>query len=107
MGTFLIYHLAGGEAGMRHFMAQFGPTLQLPWTKLADVPELDDELLDTLVARWDAQAAGRSIEELARVATTAWWRSERIARPVVGRGRRRRCDRAAIAGSPTATERSS
>jgi carnitine 3-dehydrogenase len=67
MGTFLIYRLAGGEAGMRHFMAQFGPTLQLPWTKLTHVPELDDELLDTLVAQSDAQAAGRSIEQLARV----------------------------------------
>jgi carnitine 3-dehydrogenase len=67
MGTFLIYRLAGGDAGMRHFMAQFGPTLKLPWTKLTDVPELDDELLDTLVAQSDAQAAGRSIEELARI----------------------------------------
>ena len=27
MGTFLVYRIAGGEAGMRHFMAQFGPTL--------------------------------------------------------------------------------
>jgi carnitine 3-dehydrogenase len=67
MGTFLIYRLAGGTAGMRHFMAQFGPTLQLPWTKLTDVPELDDGLLDTIVAQSDAQAAGRSIEELARI----------------------------------------
>ena len=25
---------------MRHFMAQFGPALQWPWTKLMDVPEL-------------------------------------------------------------------
>ena len=67
MGTFLIYRLAGGTDGMRHFMAQFGPTLKLPWTKLTDVPELDDELLDRLVAQSDAQAAGRSIEELARI----------------------------------------
>jgi carnitine 3-dehydrogenase len=67
MGTFMIYRLAGGEAGMRHFMAQFGPALKLPWTKLTDVPELDDELLDTLLAQSDAQAAGRSIEELARI----------------------------------------
>ena len=67
MGTFLIYRLAGGTAGMRHFLAQFGPTLQLPWTKLSDVPELDDELLGTLVAQSDAQAAGRSIEELSRI----------------------------------------
>ena len=64
MGTFLTYRLAGGEAGMRHFMEQFGPTLQWPWTKLVDVPELTDELIDRLVAQSDAQAAGRSIREL-------------------------------------------
>jgi len=56
MGTFQIYRLAGGEAGMRHFMAQFGPTLQLPWTKLMDVPELTDGFLDELAAQSDAQA---------------------------------------------------
>ncbi|MDF5809266.1 3-hydroxyacyl-CoA dehydrogenase family protein [Pseudomonas aeruginosa] len=39
MGTFLTYTLAGGNAGMRHFMAQFGPALQLPWTYLP-APEL-------------------------------------------------------------------
>jgi carnitine 3-dehydrogenase len=67
MGTFLTYRLAGGEAGMRHFMAQFGPALKLPWTKLTDVPDLDDALLDKLVAQSDAQAAGRSIEDLTRI----------------------------------------
>ncbi len=67
MGTFLTYRLAGGEAGMRHFMAQFGPTLKLPWTRLTDVPELDDALLDKLVAQSDAQAGGRSIDELMEI----------------------------------------
>ena len=67
MGTFLTYRIAGGEAGMRHFMAQFGPALQLPWTKLTDVPELTDELLDKLVAQSDAQAGGRSTRELERL----------------------------------------
>jgi carnitine 3-dehydrogenase len=67
MGTFLTYRLAGGAAGMRHFMAQFGPTLQLPWTRLTDVPQLDSALLDRLVAQSDAQAAGRSIAELERL----------------------------------------
>jgi carnitine 3-dehydrogenase len=67
MGTFLTYRLAGGEAGMRHFMAQFGPALQLPWTHLTEVPELDDALLDKLVAQSDAQAGGASIAELTRV----------------------------------------
>jgi carnitine 3-dehydrogenase len=56
MGTFQIYRLAGGEAGMRHFMAQFGPALKLPWTKLMEVPELTEGFLDELAAQSDAQA---------------------------------------------------
>jgi carnitine 3-dehydrogenase len=64
LGTFLTYRIAGGEAGMRHFMAQFGPTLQLPWTKLMDVPELNDGLIAKIVAQSDAQAGDRSIREL-------------------------------------------
>jgi len=66
MGTFLIYRIAGGEAGMRHFMAQFGPTLKWPWSKLTDVPELTDELLERITSQSDAQAEGRSIRELER-----------------------------------------
>jgi carnitine 3-dehydrogenase len=30
MGTFLTFHLAGGKAGMRHMLEQFGPALKLP-----------------------------------------------------------------------------
>ena len=66
MGTFLIYRVAGGEAGMRHFMDQFGPTLKWPWSKLTDVPELTDELLERITSQSDAQANGRSIAELER-----------------------------------------
>ena len=32
MGTFLTFHLAGGKAGMKHMLEQFGPALKLPWT---------------------------------------------------------------------------
>lgn len=63
MGTFLTFHLAGGEQGMRHMLEQFGPALKLPWTKL-EAPELTDELIDRVVAGCDHQAAGRSIAEL-------------------------------------------
>ncbi|TMV82889.1 carnitine 3-dehydrogenase, partial [Thioclava sp. BHET1] len=45
MGLFETYRVAGGEAGMKHFMAQFGPALKWPWTKLMDVPEFNDELV--------------------------------------------------------------
>jgi carnitine 3-dehydrogenase len=63
MGTFLIYRMAGGEAGMRHFLAQFGPALKLPWTKL-EAPELTQDLIDAVAAQSDNQAAGASIREL-------------------------------------------
>ena len=66
MGTNLIYHLAGGEAGMRHMLAQFGPCLKWPWTKL-EAPELTETLIDRMVDGTQAQAAGRSIRELERL----------------------------------------
>jgi carnitine 3-dehydrogenase len=67
MGTMLTYRIAGGEGGMRHFMAQFGPALQWPWSKLTDVPELTDELLDRIEQQSDAQAAGASVRDLERL----------------------------------------
>ena len=66
MGTNLIYHLAGGESGMRHMLAQFGPCLRWPWTKL-EAPELTETLIDRMVEGTQAQAAGRSIRELERL----------------------------------------
>jgi carnitine 3-dehydrogenase len=66
MGTNLIYHLAGGETGMRHMLRQFGPCLKWPWTKL-EAPELTEALIDKMVAGTQAQAAGRSIRELERL----------------------------------------
>src|SRR6478752_536621 len=65
MGTFLTYTLAGGEAGMRHFMAQFGPALQLPWTYLP-APELTDKLIDDVVDGTSEQLGERSIAALER-----------------------------------------
>jgi len=67
MGTFMTYRIAGGEPGMRHFMNQFGPALKWPWTKLMDVPDMDEALIDKIVAQSDAQAAGRSIRELEKI----------------------------------------
>jgi len=65
MGTCLIFHMAGGDAGMRHMLEQFGPALKLPWTKL-EAPELTDELIDRMVAGTMAQAGGRSVADLER-----------------------------------------
>jgi carnitine 3-dehydrogenase len=67
MGTFLTYRIAGGEQGMRHFLQQFGPALEWPWTHLTDVPELTDELVETIAAQSDAQVKGASAQELERL----------------------------------------
>ena len=67
MGLFETYRVAGGEAGMRHFMAQFGPCLEWPWTKLMDVPEFTDELVDLIADQSDAQSGAMSIRELERL----------------------------------------
>jgi carnitine 3-dehydrogenase len=67
MGVFETYRVAGGEAGMRHFMAQFGPCLKWPWSHMTDVPEFNDELVDLIASQSDAQSGQYSIRELERI----------------------------------------
>ena len=64
MGLFETYRLAGGEAGMRHFISQFGPCLEWPWTHLMDVPEFTDELIEKVSSQSDHQSGQFSIDEL-------------------------------------------
>ncbi|WP_419904329.1 L-carnitine dehydrogenase [Kiloniella sp.] len=66
MGTCLTFHLAGGEQGMRHMLEQFGPALELPWTKLK-APELTDQLIDRMVEGTQEQAEGYSIRDLEKL----------------------------------------
>jgi carnitine 3-dehydrogenase len=63
-GLFETYRVAGGQAGMKHFLEQFGPCLEWPWTKLMDVPDLNEELIDRIVEQSDEQAAGRTVMQL-------------------------------------------
>jgi len=67
MGLFETYRVAGGEGGFGHFIRQFGPTLSWPWTKLMDVPELSEELVETLEQQSDDQSGAYSIRELERL----------------------------------------
>jgi len=67
MGLFETYRIAGGEAGMAHFIKQFGPALEWPWTKLMDVPELNDDLIDKIASQSDAHSGKYSIRELERI----------------------------------------
>ena len=67
MGLFQTYRIAGGEAGMRHFLAQFGPCLAWPWSKLTDVVDLDEALVEKIASQSDAQAGDLSIRALERI----------------------------------------
>ena len=67
MGLFETYRVAGGEAGMKHFIGQFGPALKWPWTKLMDVPELTDDLVDMIASQSDEQSGMYTIRELERI----------------------------------------
>jgi len=67
MGLFETYRIAGGEAGMTHFIEQFGPALEWPWTKLMDVPELTPDLVQTIADQSDAQSGHMSIRDLERL----------------------------------------
>jgi len=64
MGLFETYRIAGGEAGMQHFLAQFGPALAWPWSKLTDVPDLTAELIKKIADQSDAQSGHLSIAKL-------------------------------------------
>nr|WP_132312092.1 carnitine 3-dehydrogenase [Martelella mediterranea] len=66
MGLFETYRIAGGEAGMRHFMGQFGPALSWPWTKLMDVPKFNEELVDLIAGQSEDQSGKKTIRELER-----------------------------------------
>ncbi|MCL4108764.1 UNVERIFIED_CONTAM: hypothetical protein GTU68_049105 [Idotea baltica] len=70
MGLFETYRIAGGEAGMKHFIEQFGPCLAWPWTKLMDVPELTPELVEMIADQSDAQSGHHSIRDLERIRDT-------------------------------------
>jgi carnitine 3-dehydrogenase len=63
MGSFLTYHLAGGPGGMRDFIKQFDPSLELPWTDLK-FPKWNSALEKRLVEGCEAQAAGRTVAQI-------------------------------------------
>ncbi len=67
MGLFETYRVAGGVGGFRHFIEQFGPTLDWPWTKLMDTPDFTPELVDKIVEQSDDQSGEHDVRELERI----------------------------------------
>jgi len=65
MGPNLLWHLGGGEGGIRHFMDHLmGPMAEVMWPTLGHpqmTPELEQKIIDGVLQ----EADGRSIDELA------------------------------------------
>jgi 3-hydroxyacyl-CoA dehydrogenase len=64
MGPNLLFHLAGGQHGIDHFMEQFTGPMTTWWKDLGN-PEFTPEVKEKIVKGVLAEAANRSIDELA------------------------------------------
>jgi 3-hydroxyacyl-CoA dehydrogenase len=65
MGQSLLWHLGGGEGGIRHFMDHLMGPLEGMWAALG-TPAVTPELKQTIVDGILQEAAGRSVDQLAQ-----------------------------------------
>lgn len=63
-GPHMIYHLGGGDGGIRHYLDHLGDSQQRRWSDLG-TPTLTKELREKLIAETLAEAGGRSVAALA------------------------------------------
>ena len=63
-GTCLIFHLAGGQGGMRHMLDHFNPSL-FPWSHL-EPPTVTEELVDQMARGCEEQVGQRTLREMER-----------------------------------------
>ncbi len=82
MGTFLTYHLGGGEGGLAAYLAHLGPTMAERWKTLGSFVSLSEEDIEELVSSVERMELVRSMsmEELVK------WRDERLATLLKARG---------------------
>jgi sugar lactone lactonase YvrE len=66
MGPSLQWHLAGGQAGIKHFMEHLMPGMEATF-KILGTPEVNDELKQKIVNGVLQIAGDRSVEQLAQV----------------------------------------
>ena len=52
---------------MKHFIQQFGPSLDWPWSKQTDTPDLSDQLVERISSQSDRQSGHLTVRELERI----------------------------------------
>ena len=66
MGPNLLFHLGGGQGGIRHFMEQLSGPLATWWKDLGKITEFSPEVKQTIIDGVLKEAGERSIDELER-----------------------------------------
>src|SRR6266436_4679112 len=66
MGPNLLFHLAGGQAGIRHFMEHLSGPVATWWKDLGKITDFSPEVKQTIMDGVLKEANSRSIEELER-----------------------------------------
>ena len=66
MGPSMLFHLAGGEGGIQHFMEHLSGPVATWWKDLGTITEFSPEVKQTIVNGVLKEANGRSIAELER-----------------------------------------
>jgi 3-hydroxyacyl-CoA dehydrogenase len=64
MGPNLLFHLAGGQGGIQHFMEHLSGPVATWWKDLGTITEFSPQVKQTIVDGVLKEAGGRSIEEL-------------------------------------------
>jgi len=72
MGPLMIYHLGGGEGGVRQFAERLGPAFTMWWADMQTWTEIPPGAVEKLEAGLREAMVGRTIAELAA------WRDERL-----------------------------
>jgi len=94
MGPNLLFHLGGGQGGIKHFMEQFTVPLSIWWKDLGTITEFSPQVTKTIIDGVQQEAGSRSVEELEHerdvmllelLATRA--KGEKAAEVAVGAGR--------------------
>ncbi|MDI3502346.1 MAG: 3-hydroxypropionate dehydrogenase [Archaeoglobi archaeon] len=64
MGPFMIYHLGGGEGGIRHFIEHLSDAFSQWWSTMECWTELTEEMREKIIKGTEEEVKGKDIREL-------------------------------------------